>query len=646
MQNKIINANARYVIRQDTLENWQTANPVLLDGELVAVTDGKYPEVLKRGDGETAWMDLPWWPEGMRNVVDDIYNPNSTNAQSGKAVAEAVAPKADITEVDKLKGDLVDLVGEKTEEKIASAIDYTPGKFISSEGVVGTSSDLFGSYTFQGYKGQTVKAYAKVNATGLATIAIADDSEWKNIEVVKALTGSAEAWSEYTLTKDCYVICSARVSGYQPKVIIVTRGNGRVSVLEEKISELPTAENVNTLASEKTIEIISDAFLVEDNTIYNKAEGTDFVNACDLTKIENGTELSEDDGTVHEHNARMTTDFIQFDGYYGQYMRFRYVKDGSVVRINPTKVCLYDKNKNFIGIGSHAANMELIHANAKYARFTFYNNVSSETSEQSLMILFTKKNSQSIPTEYIPYNGVSETIYRETKKVVNRPIYKVVATGDSIVYGHQPLVTQYPLYANMDPYGASNYVRQSCDALGYRLVNYGISSSTCSYAKNGEDDHNALVDRYSVMDDDADLVFIQIGTNDCSTSNHKLGTFEDTTKNSFYGALKILCQGLREKYPTTPILFATPIKRWFGATGNVSVDGETIEQYANAIKEVCGYYGIPVIDMYNESGLNAWCEYDRTTWMPDGIHPDFNGHKKMAIRCTSALMQYLPQSIN
>ena len=99
MQDKIINANARYVIRQDTLDNWKTANPVLLDGELVAVKDGKYPEVLKRGDGVTAWIDLPWWPEGMKNVVDVTYTPNSTNAQSGKAVKEAVEPKLDKPEI-------------------------------------------------------------------------------------------------------------------------------------------------------------------------------------------------------------------------------------------------------------------------------------------------------------------------------------------------------------------------------------------------------------------------------------------------------------------------------------------------------------------------------------------------------------------
>lgn len=43
------------------------------------------------------------------NKVDQTYNPDSENAQSGKAVSESVAQKADKTEVDKLKDDLVNL---------------------------------------------------------------------------------------------------------------------------------------------------------------------------------------------------------------------------------------------------------------------------------------------------------------------------------------------------------------------------------------------------------------------------------------------------------------------------------------------------------------------------------------------------------
>ena len=60
--------------------------------------------------------------------------------------------------------------------------------------------------------------------------------------------------------------------------------------------------------------------------------------------------------------------------------------------------------------------------------------------------------------------------------------------------------------------------------------------------------------------------------------------------------------------------------------GNVS----TLENNINAIREVCELFSIPVLDMFKESGMPArvwaWCE----NHMPDGLHPNDNGHKIIA----------------
>lgn len=98
-----IHGRVRFIHRRDTAEKWKTANPVLAAGEHGVVTDSATPhEREKIGDGVTPWNDLGWWhgPKGEngRDAVTDIsYNPQSENAQSGKAVAEAVAtiPKGD-----------------------------------------------------------------------------------------------------------------------------------------------------------------------------------------------------------------------------------------------------------------------------------------------------------------------------------------------------------------------------------------------------------------------------------------------------------------------------------------------------------------------------------------------------------------------
>ena len=109
-----IYANARFGFREDTLENWSENNPILEKGEPAVVRDGVNGEWLKIGDGETDFNRLPWkkGPKGEQGiqgikgdkgeqgiqgvagkdaVTDQTYDPNSPNAQSGKAVNEALS---------------------------------------------------------------------------------------------------------------------------------------------------------------------------------------------------------------------------------------------------------------------------------------------------------------------------------------------------------------------------------------------------------------------------------------------------------------------------------------------------------------------------------------------------------------------------
>lgn len=75
-----IRVKSANIMRKDTASSWSENNPVLRQGEEGYETDtGKR----KVGDGSTAWNDLSY-------TVDQVYNPDSVNAQSGKAVAEAL----------------------------------------------------------------------------------------------------------------------------------------------------------------------------------------------------------------------------------------------------------------------------------------------------------------------------------------------------------------------------------------------------------------------------------------------------------------------------------------------------------------------------------------------------------------------------
>ena len=58
--------------------------------------------------------------------------------------------------------------------------------------------------------------------------------------------------------------------------------------------------------------------------------------------------------------------------------------------------------------------------------------------------------------------------------------------------------------------------------------------------------------------------------------------------------------------------------------------GKTLEDYVNAIKQVCTYYGIKVADLYADCSINPIISSHMQTLIPDGTHPSLAGHKLLA----------------
>ena len=82
--------------------------------------------------------------------------------------------------------------------------------------------------------------------------------------------------------------------------------------------------------------------------------------------------------------------------------------------------------------------------------------------------------------------------------------------------------------------------------------NYGINGDLLS-GKDG------MAERYADMDGDAGLVCVFGGTNDFC-SDIPLGRPGDSEISTFYGALRVLAEGLYAKYPCAEIFFITPPK--------------------------------------------------------------------------------------
>ena len=218
-----------------------------------------------------------------------------------------------------------------------------------------------------------------------------------------------------------------------------------------------------------------------------------------------------------------------------------------------------------------------------------------------------------------------ELKWLNTSKWFNK---KAVIIGDSITAGADGASSG----ASSVP-KESNLPNQLKDRLGLNeIINYGASGTTIAQTSGNDNGMGGLafVNRFSNMDDDADLVIVFGGTNDYGSSyTVDFGTPSDTEKTTFYGALNYLCNGLIEKYNGKTIVFMTPLHRDI-ETANVK--GKTLLDYVNAIKEVCQTFGIPVIDTYNISGFTPKNNSFKQAYLPDGLHPNEIGYKLLAER--------------
>ena len=170
------------------------------------------------------------------------------------------------------------------------------------------------------------------------------------------------------------------------------------------------------------------------------------------------------------------------------------------------------------------------------------------------------------------------------------------------------------------------------EQLGLKDVrNYGIGGTCITNIES-----NNFISRYNTMNDDADLIVVFGGTNDFG-HHMPLGDIESTDDKTFYGSLKVLCEGLINKYPGKTIIFITPLNRScdkFPADGcpkgqKTNNLGYKLEDYVNAIKEVVPMYSMPVYDLFSNSNLYPYNETIVSKFMPDGLHPNVKGHEIM-----------------
>lgn len=123
---------------------------------------------------------------------------------------------------------------------------------------------------------------------------------------------------------------------------------------------------------------------------------------------------------------------------------------------------------------------------------------------------------------------------------------------------------------------------------------------------------------------DADYIIVFGGTNDIARNDQcPLGTIDDATSQTFYGALNAICQRLIQTYPSGNICFITPYIRNVGLANM-----EICKKYIKAIHDVCEKHGgIPVFDNSVDGGVDFSNSYQaKALTMQDSYHLNKAGH--------------------
>ena len=172
---------------------------------------------------------------------------------------------------------------------------------------------------------------------------------------------------------------------------------------------------------------------------------------------------------------------------------------------------------------------------------------------------------------------------------------------------------------------------------GAEVYNYGIGGTRIARQITPSSNPRfdlCFLDRSEEMVEGADVVVVFGGTNDFGHGDAPLGCFDDRSEYTFYGAMHSLINRLVKRYPDATVVFMTPLHRTSESVTVNEIGQPTVRMkyYVDAIREVCEYYSVPVLDLYASSGLQPVIPVIKERFMPDGLHPNNAGAKIIAER--------------
>ena len=173
------------------------------------------------------------------------------------------------------------------------------------------------------------------------------------------------------------------------------------------------------------------------------------------------------------------------------------------------------------------------------------------------------------------------------------------------------------------------------------INNYGIGGTRLAHQEKPSDKPRydlCFCGRAYNMDPGADLIVVYGGVNDYIHGDAYFGKMEDRTPETFCGAVYYLMELLKTLYPGTPVVFMTPAHCHFRGVSDREIsprpvkkpDAKPLAEYVRVIKERGEELGIPVLDMFENLGIDPNNEEDMIRYTEDGLHFNDDGHAFIA----------------
>jgi lysophospholipase L1-like esterase len=183
------------------------------------------------------------------------------------------------------------------------------------------------------------------------------------------------------------------------------------------------------------------------------------------------------------------------------------------------------------------------------------------------------------------------------------------------------------------------------------VYNYGIGGTRLAHQSVPSENPRydlCFCGRAHTMNDDSDIIVVYGGVNDYIHGDAPIGILKDSTPATFCGAVNYLMKFLKENHTRKTIVFMTPAHCFFNGISDKHPSQNPIKKddalplsgYVDIIVKLGKINGIPVLNLYENLGLDPNDEDIRNEFTADGLHFNDKGQYYIA-ECLGKFLENL-----